>query len=197
MRLKEKFTTIFGEEVSAQEKSSLEKYVIEYYSDSVLIKKELFENDLIKNTTHVVSSLQEVNNILITENTGSFELSQQLGNYSIEELLHYTNGVLDYKRTHVIDAIGGMICIRDYNLDHLGNETSNHTEKFYRENNETRYVFEYNMDGSCLVIHDEKYDENDVFGAQIGDPVLTDFTWTGFEYFEFADPINPNDLVVI
>ena len=62
--------------------------------------------------------------------------------------------------------------------------------EYYYENNTLKYTFEYDENGDCFIIYDETDDQKDIFAWEIGQPDVS-FTWQGFEYYEFAEPIIP------
>jgi hypothetical protein len=187
-----KYLDLFGDEISSEQKNTLERYQIAYFADEKLEKAELYENGELISTRYIVYDFNEISFILKKDRNASFNLLYTDNGYRISEGLSFKNQLLTIKQVYVLDKHEHVICFRDYTLDEEGKPIGVHTEKFFYEEGEHRYVFEYNQDGTCLVIHDEKYLEN-IWGSCIGDASTTDFTWKGFEYYQFSDPLIPNN----
>ena len=104
-------------------------------------------------------------------------------------MLSYENNVLIGKSISVHDGYN-EICHRNYKVE-SGVATTLRTEKYYYNDNGLKYIFDYNADGTCFLITDEQDNQADIYEWGIGDPDYTDFTWIGFEYYQFADPVIP------
>lgn len=190
-----KYLNEIGKEISDQEKTKLDKYSKHYYMDGKKNKIESYVFNQLKGTTYFVDSQLQLQEILSKNPDASFILLYNSGGFSFSEYIGYSNSIMDEKKVFIQNELGQNICTRIYSYEGSVVKGFN-TEKSYYEDGEERYSFEYNQDGTCFLIHDMKYDQNDIYASSIGDSSKTGFTWKGMEYYEFADPIDPNNLIV-
>lgn len=190
-----KYLNEIGKEISNQEKTTLDKYSKLYYHDGKKNKIESYVFNQLKGTTYFVNSQLQLQEILSKNPNASFILLYNSGGFSFSKYIGYSNSIMDEKKVFIQNELGQNICTRIYSYNGIVVKGFN-TEKSYYEDGEERYSFEYNQAGTCFLIHDMKYDQNDIYASSIGDSSKTDFTWKGMEYYEFADPIDPNNLIV-
>ena len=155
-------------------------------------QRDYYVNGTLQNTSYVVTSQSDLDSILNNSPNTSFEYQYNQSSFNVVELRSYTASVLIDKRINVLNAAGGLVCSSFYQLLN-GILTMVSTEKYYYDiNNEDKYYFIYNADGSCFHISDLQVDDADFYAWSIGvDPDVT-FTWSGFEYYQNANPLIPN-----
>jgi len=187
-----KFTNYFGSELITYQLESISSYYKTFFEDIIPIKKERYENNELVNTSYFVSSIEAINDILLIEPNSSFDYRYIQNNFNIKESLAYQSNFLVDRFVSVYDNDGKVICFRKYDIQ---NEvtTINTTEKYYYIYGKLKYTFDYKSDGSCFIIIDEQDFQSDIYAWGIGDTDYTDFTWPGFEYYEFAEPLIPNN----
>lgn len=188
-----KYLNLFGDEITVEQKNKLNKYQIGYFSNDEIERRELYENSELISTTYHIGNPDKIVPIIEQDYNASFELLYNDNGYEVCEVITYRNKLLVNKRVYVSNKNDDLICMRDYILNPEGIPIGNSTEKYYSEKGENRYIFEYSKDGTCFMIHDEKYDQNDIFGRDIGDTSKTDFSWDNFKYYQFSDPLIPNE----
>lgn len=139
-----------------------------------------------------MNSQLQIQNILQIDPNARFKYKYEQSGYVVLNHLVYKNNILSEKIISVNDEFNNTIC---YQKNNLAGITPNYltTEKYYYdETGEVKYKFEYRVHGNCLMIYDEKIDQADVFPNTIGNPEQS-FTWTEFEYYQFAEPLIPNN----
>jgi len=187
-----KYSNELGNEITSQQIGNLDGYFKTYYENSQATKTEYYVNGALQNTSYIVQSQSDIDSILINNPTTSFEYLYNQSSYSINESTAYVEGILTEKRINVFNSTGGLICSKLYKL--INNVlTDIKTEKYYYDsNNDAKYYFIYNDDGTCFEIGDLQIDNADFYAWSIGvDPDVT-FTWTGFEYYQNANPLIPS-----
>jgi len=187
-----KYTTNYGVEVSMAQMQGLNSFTKQYIIDKILFKEEIYKENQLIGTLFYVSSQLQIQNILQTDPNARFKYKYEQSGYVVLNHLVYKNNVLSEKIISVNDESNNTICYQKNNLPGI---TPNYltTEKYYYdETGEVKYKFEYRADGNCLMIYDEQIDQADVFPNTIGNPDQS-FSWIGFEYYEFAEPLVPNN----
>ncbi len=90
-----------------------------------------------------------------------------------------------------MNSDNNLICYQVFDID-TNQIIATRTEKmYYDQYGEEKYLFDYNVDGSCFRINDSQEPQGDIHAAKIGDTSYTTFTWEGFEYYQFAEPTVP------
>lgn len=186
-----KFLDLFGIEITAEQKEDQSKYQIGYFVNDSLIKREVYENNLLINTCYYVFSHEEIEVILEDDQDASFKRMYRINGYSISEKLDFSSKLVQHKKIYVSDESDNTICFKRFHFDNMGNEIGCRTEKSYYEHDKLRYVFEYNRDETCFMIYDELHYQSDIYPSNIGNKEITTFTWSGFEYYQFAHPLFP------
>lgn len=184
-----KYTNELGNEITSQQIKSVSSYSKIFTEYNIPVKKERYENNKLVDTLYYITSQQQLSTILSTNPTVSFNYKYLQNGFKILELLSYENNVLIGKSISVYDG-DNEICHRNYKLENKV-ATTLRTEKYYYDGNGLKYTFDYNADGTCFLITDEQDYQADIYAWGIGDTDYTDFTWTGFEYYQFADPVIP------
>ncbi len=181
-----------GKDITFQETNNLDGYFKIFYDNDHPTKKEYYVNGALRSTSYIVQRQSDIDSILINNPTTSFEYSYYQSSYNINELTAYVQGVLMEKRSNVFNSAGRLICSKLYRLKNDSLTVIN-TEKYhYDSNNEDKYYFIYNNDGACFQVFDLQLDSADFYVWSIGvDPNIT-FTWSGFEYYQNAEPLVPN-----
>jgi hypothetical protein len=133
--------------------------------------------------------MEIVDELSINPNS-TFDYIYNENGFKIHEIRSYQNNVLIDKVIKVYDLNDKIICYRDYEIED-GNILSYVTEKkYYDENENLLYSFDYNEDGTCFLISNEQEDQADIYAWSVGEPDVS-FTWDGFEYYQNAEPLIP------
>lgn len=191
MKIVIKFQNEFGHEISQQQiTNGLEHYSKVFYEDGVLTMEETYSNGVLVNTSKYVSSEVEIVNELLINPNATFDYIYYESGYRLHEIRSYQQGFLIDKVTKVYDLNSKIICYRDYEIKE-GNIISYSTEKkYYDENANLLYSFDYSDDGSCFLIANELEDQADIYAWSVGEHGVN-FTWQGFEYYKNAEPLIP------
>lgn len=192
MSIKQIYANRFGNELSENQVRTQGDFLIKFYDNEILTKIETYSKGTLVGTSHNLQSSDSIPSILESNPNASFQVETQNGNYSLAECLLYQNKVLVGKQIFLTrSSDDNMIC--RHLFDPLSNAiVHNRTiKKYYNVNGDELYEFEYKADGSCFYINNlQPYGDN-VYAADIGvDPDL-DFTWQGFEYYQFSEPLIP------
>lgn len=169
-----------------------EEYAAELFLDKGrIIFEKRYQNRELYQTLYYAYSPQEIADILKHEKNASIVFEYVAGSFTITAYKNYKDGIETDKHVSVENSKGECICFAKYALvkGQLA-QINNATDKNYYENEELKYVFEYNEDGNCFMIHNYQDEQNDIFGREIGRPGVK-FTWKGFEYYQYAAPIIP------
>lgn len=191
MSISIKYNNEFGNEISFSQINKIENYSKIYSENDLPFKKERFQNGLLINISFYVTSQAQIDNILLINPNTSFEYEHMVYGSKIKEFLSYENNQLVCKGILAYNANGENIGYCEYKLENdvFIIET---TEKYYYENGELKYTFDYNdNDGTLYMIYNYFDPQSDIYPEDIGNPDKTDFTWTGFEYYQNAEPIIP------
>lgn len=172
-------------------------YHVEIFEGDRKIKNEHFSEGILVGISYYISSLDEIPSLLVGTSDTCFIKEHTIRNHTIREYLDYKGGALIRKRVWVADSPhDNLICIQDTYYDSLTNLPVNtNIEKSYfnREGLEI-YRFEYFPNGSCLHIHNMQEYQCDIYPDKIGVDPSIDFSWEGFEYYKYAEPIVPNTI---
>ncbi|MFC6269262.1 hypothetical protein [Frigoriflavimonas asaccharolytica] len=186
-----KFKNIYGKDITNNQTTSLKEYLKEFYIDGILKKSERIENSKVEFTYYYLDDSENINNLLplyLNKKVSFYNISF-VNNLKLEVIYSYENGILVGRCKSVIDSGNKIVCYQG--LDISGLPINTETRKYFYENNEPKYTFEYDENGDCFIIYDDTTDQQDIFAWDIGDPNLTSFSWQGFEYYEHAEPIIP------
>jgi len=191
MSISIKYNNYLGDDISYSQVNNLQEYYKVFLENNLHFKEERYQNGLLVNTSFYVTSQSQIDTLLLTNPGVSFEYEHLVNGHKVKEYLSYNNSILAYKRILVYNSIGETICYCRYKLE--GNIfIPEETEKYYYENGELKYKFDYiNNDGNLYMIYDEEFYQSDIYPEDIGNSDKTDFTWTGFEYYQNAEPIIP------
>jgi hypothetical protein len=185
-----------NDEITLEQARRLTKYRVMVYEGDRKLRYETHTNGLKSHTSYYINSDVEIQEILSTEPNASFAIESKLGEYRISDNRSYRDRILTNWRIYAEDtSMNEIICMQI--IDPLtGSVIHNRTEKSYFDANGTEiYVFSYNADGSCFFIEKVQEYQTDFYAKNIGnDPDLT-FTWQGFEYYEYSEPVVPKDVV--
>ncbi len=184
-----KYTDQMGNEVGEEQRYALEHFFKTYYKDGKPVKCEIYKQGKFLRHIYHVRTEDEIRSILVAEPTVSFEYEYYQNNCRIRESRSYENGIVTPSWFSVYDNTGNYICSAQFEAD-KGELKPLRIEKYYYENGERKYEFNYNKDGSCFIIYDMQEYQSDIYAWSIGEPHIK-FTWDGFEYYRTAEPIIP------
>lgn len=187
-----KYTNYFGHEIAFDQTSNIDGYFKAFYENNQVVKRERYESGELKNTSYVMYSQSDIDSFLMNNPNASIEYIYNQSSYSLIEHLVYAQGVMLERWVEVFNSTGALICFKKYKIVN-GVLTAIGTDKHYYDiNNQEKYFFVYNEDCTCFEVCDMQIDEADFYAWSIGvDPEVT-FTWTGFEYYQYAEPLIPN-----
>jgi len=192
MSIKNIYTNSLGNEISTKQAIQLGKYLLKVYENDILVRIESYSKDVLLGTSYNLSSKNEVSSILSLDSNASFQIKTQQGNYVSYECLTYQNNHLIDKQIfleHI--TLKEIICRHFYNAETDTIIHSNTIKRYYDQNGIEIYSFDYNEDGTCFFINKPQEYQTDFYAKNIGvDPDL-DFTWLGFEYYQFSEPLIP------
>ena len=184
------FLNEYNTEVSSSQALNLDIFYKKIFNGLNELRWEVYEKGILTKTGYYISSLTEIQGILMVNPDASFSLKTVVNNYHVIESLTYKNGSRVRKAITVVDIrIDEIICNQSY--DTLTDQPIHTaTDKFYYENGLEKYQFSYSADGSCFEIQQQEYQE-DFYAHNIGHDPDISFTWTGFEYYQFSSPYLP------
>ena len=189
MAIANKYTDFFGNLITSEQAQQLEQYIVQVFNDGVHVKNEIYSKEGLKNILYIINSSSQIDDILQEDSNPSFEISYQQSVYTVVENLAYQNSILIGK-TVIVFKDDNEICISKFNVLQ-DTPLFNSTEKFSNVDDEVKYIFTYDFNGNCVMIYDNLQDQADIFPNTIGvDPDQT-FTWVGFKYYQFAEPLIP------
>lgn len=178
-----------GNEFSIQRETS-NGYETEIRSkNDILISQTILKDGKFESISYFVFSIEQLNKMIEQNNMISFIYRHFQNSYRIDEYLDYNNQILTGKMISVYNSNNESICFQKHQIVN-GETISKFTEKSYYENGEEKYAFEYNQDGTCFMIDSVQTCQDDIFGWEIGTS-KTNFTWKGFEYYQFQNPLLP------
>ncbi|MFD2581075.1 hypothetical protein ACFSR6_01140 [Pedobacter vanadiisoli] len=186
------YTNNLGNEISIKQASQLENYQVKVYENDILLWIESYSKDVLLGTSYNLSSKNEISSILNLDSNASFQITTQLGNYVSYECLAYQNSNLIDKQIFLEHHTSKeIICRHFYNAETNTIIHSNTIKRYYDQNGIEIYSFDYNEDGTCFFINKTQEYQTDFYAKNIGvDPDL-DFTWQGFKYYQFSEPLIP------
>jgi hypothetical protein len=161
----------------------------DYFENGNLIHRTHFENGEFKARLYFAFSIEQVNQLIDDSPTIKIIYRTWKNGYQIDEYIDCIDKILTAKRISVTNKSGDNICFRLLQFENGAVKLST-TEKSYFEHGELKYLFDYNPDGTCFMVNNFQSYQEDVFASDIGTD-KTDFTWKGFEYYQFADPLVP------
>lgn len=194
MAITNKLKNIYGLEISNEQANMLVEYFDEKLINGEVKKIDVIENKLVERTYYYyyLDDSESISSLLPTYQNKkvSFYNVSYVNNYKVEDIYSYENGVLKGRSKSILNNQKQLICYQK--LDLITNQIINNaTQKFYYENNKSRYTFEYDEFGNCFMIHDNMFAQEDIFAWDIG-ANETSFTWQGFEYYQQAQPLIPS-----
>lgn len=166
----------------------------EEYSRELFLNKEKiifekrYQNKKLYQTLYYAYNQDEITEILKNEKNACIVFVHFKNSFKITEHKNYMDGIETDKNLSVENSRGECICFTKYKLVN-GQllQISQETDKNYYENEQLKYVFEYDENGNCFMIHNYQDPQGDIFGWEIGKPNVK-FTWDGFEYYKNAIP---------
>ncbi|RRJ92887.1 hypothetical protein [Flavobacterium macacae] len=162
-----------------------------FFINEKIIFEKRYQDDQLYQTLYYAYSQYEITDILKNEINATIVYEYFENSFKITEYKNHKDGIETDKNVSVENSNGECICFTKYKLvDGQLSQISTETDKNYYETGELKYVFEYNEDGSCFMIHNYQDPQGDIFGWDIGKPDIK-FTWEGFEYYKNAEPIIP------
>jgi hypothetical protein len=186
-----KFQNEFGHEITQDQiNNGLSYYSKVFYENGKPTIEETYNYGELVNTSKYVSNEMEIVNELAMNPNSTFDYIYYDNGFKLHEIRSYQNNILIDKVLKVYDSSNKMICYRDYEIED-GNILSYVTEKkYYDENENLLYSFDYNENGSCFLISNEQEGQADVYAWSVGEPGVS-FIWQGFDYYQNADPVIP------
>lgn len=187
LRYKNEFRQIISEEQANLMKS----YSRETYEDSVLKFTEEIEGNNVRCVHYYLSPNEKMDDVLLAFDVDIvIYVRQKHGEYTIVESFQYKDSILMSRTQSILNKNLDNICFA--HMDVLSNEIiQNSIVKYYYEpQGELKYLFDYNPDDTCFMITDQQGFADDIMSWEIGQPDCK-FSWEGFEYYQFANPIIP------
>ena len=186
-----KYTNKFGIEITENQiNQGLDYYTKIFLENGVPFIEETYKEGVLVNVSKYVSSELEISNELQNNPNSTFDYIYFQSGYKVHEIRVYIQGLIEQKVVSVYNINDKIICYRKYKIDN-GNFIGQRTEKsYYDSSGKLLYNFDYNEDGSCFLISNEQEPQADIYAWSIGDPDVT-FSWQGFEYYQFEDPLVP------
>ncbi|MBB5332899.1 hypothetical protein [Chryseobacterium koreense] len=179
----------YGIEIPINQALQLEEYSKYISIDNKLKKIEAFENGIVNILNYYLDINEDSASVLsqyINIETVVLIKSEQLFNCIKEEGYTYEGGQLTGRTVSIIKD-NQTICFRLLNLQ----EQPLRTTKYFYENGEEKYDFEYNEDGTCFMIYKNNEFGEDILAANIGQPGVN-FSWDEVgDYYKNANPIIP------
>jgi hypothetical protein len=186
----ETFTDEFGIEFTIKKEKIVDYDIHTYLENGKEKFKKVFDNGVFSYVAYFAYSKEDLENIIEKYKTVKIEYIHFVNSYKVVEYITYRNKVLEERNISVIDSNNNNICFRKHEIEN-GKEISFWNEKNYYENGEMKYLFDYNKDGTCFIVND--YESlSDIYPHNIGTE-KTNFTWIGFEYYQFSEPLIPNE----
>ncbi|MDB5150316.1 MAG: hypothetical protein JWQ57_4336 [Mucilaginibacter sp.] len=182
----------YGDEITFAQASQLTKYRIMVSEGNKRLRYETYTNGLKSHTSYYINSEAEIQGILTMDPNASFIIESVNGKYTISDERSYRSGILAGKRMYADDTVlNEIICMQI--IDPMtGVVIHNQTEKSYFDAGGTEiYSFSYNADGSCFFIEKVQEFQTDFYATAIGNDPDIDFTWQGFEYYQYSEPLIP------
>ncbi|WP_293785803.1 hypothetical protein [uncultured Pedobacter sp.] len=192
MSTKQVYANNFGKEISENQVNKSGDYLLKFYNEDKLIKIQQYLKGVLEGTSYNLNSNDDIQSILTLDPNCSFQIESQQGNYKLYECISYENKVMVDRQVFVEPRLlNKTICRHVYNI--ATNTVKHvHTIKIYYDvNGKDLYEFEYNDQGECVYVNNLQEYQANFYAANIGiDPDL-DFTWQGFEYYQFSEPLIP------
>ena len=197
MSTKQIYANHFGSEISEKQVNKLGDYLLKHYDDEILTKTERYSKGVLVVTSYNLISNDNIQSILDLDPDASFQIESQQGDYKLFECLLYKDKIIVDKQIYVeIIPINKTICRHYFDLPSNTIEHTNTIKIYYDVNGEQLYEFEYKADGTCLYINNLQEYQSDFYAQDIGvDPDL-EFTWQGFEYYQFSEPLIPTGPII-
>ena len=157
------------------------------------IYEKCYENSKFYKAYYYAFSTDEIQYILAHDKNASIKFESTENGCKIEACSNFENGIETTKIVSVTNSAGEFICLKKYALvNGILTSINNDTEKSYYENNELKYVFEYNADGSCFMIHNYDDYQDDIFAWELDKPNAK-LNWDDFAYYKSVDPLVPQE----
>lgn len=187
-----KYTNEFGHDITSQQINDIDGYFKVFYENNQVVKRERYESGELKNTSYVMYSQSDIDSFLLNNPNVSIEYQHIEASYNLIEYISYVQGAIMEKMVVVFNSTGAIICFKKYKIVNSVLTAIRTDKHYYDINNQEKYFFVYNEDGTCFEVCDLQIDNADFYAWSIGvDPEVT-FTWTGFEYYKYAEPLIPN-----
>ncbi|GGI27581.1 hypothetical protein [Pedobacter mendelii] len=197
MSTKQIYANRFGNEIFENQVNKLGDYLLKHYDDEILTKIETYSKGVLVVTSYNLISHDNVQSILDSDPHASFQIESQQGDYKLFECLSYKDKILVDKQIYVeIIPINETICRHYFDLPSNAIKHTSTIKIYYDLNGKELYEFEYNADGTCFHINNLQEYQSDFYAHNIGvDPDL-EFTWQGFEYYQFSEPLIPTGPII-
>lgn len=187
------FTNIYGDSLSSQQINMIKDYRKEYFVNNIFKKSEEFINGVLNNVRYDLEDGESINNIISLYNSSVtiFFFKQISMQNSCRELSvkKYISGNLD-SESILIEKINSDEEIIYDKTTNSSNGVVTKYEKYYYENDELRYMFEYFDNGDVYkIISFEGIDSKEFHYLS---DLFTNFNWIGLEYYKKGIPKFPN-----
>jgi len=191
MEKQTKYINELGAEVTIERRvyEAINTVEEDYSENGKLIHRTIFEGEVFQTLLYFAFSVDEINLLVGKHSTVSIIHRMWENGFLVEEYIQYVDKIIASKRIAVINSRGENICFRHVQFEN-GITKEVGTEKRYFKDGQEKYLFDYNSDGTCFMINNTQSFQEDIFPWDIGTD-KTDFTWTGHEYYKFADPLVP------
>ena len=186
------FTNICGNIITEQQLQMSGSYYKNYFTNGLLKKTENFVNNSLVYVRYNLDDGESIGNVISSYNSSIkisfFKVVSIQNNHNELSVKTYISGNLVSESTFVekIDSDEEIIYDKTVN-------TSNGViityEKYYYENDELRYVFEYFDNGDVYMIN--SIDGNDTEVIHHQSDSFANFDWTGLDYYKKGIPVFP------
>jgi len=184
-----KYKNNFGKEITFNQMQQSQVYTKHYNIDGKVKIVERIEEGVLESVNYYLDSNETINFILPNYSNVKivvFVKTEVLVNCIKEDNYIYENGFLTGRSIEIF-KYGFRICFRSLDLQ----EQPIRTTKYFYENGEEKYDFEYKNDGTCFMIYKNNEFGEDILAANIGQPGVS-FSWDEVgDYYKNADPIIP------
>ena len=184
------YTNAYGEFVSSQQLYNLNYFEKHYFVDDLIKKKEFYIDGFLSKLSYYTSNEENLIDLIeLFKNTKVTFYSNKIsyGQYNQYESLVYDKNVLTNKSLLIIDGLEKIICEKKVNI--LDNTVIQY-EKYFYENDELIYLFQFKNDGSLRsIIHFDDLNGTEEFYHD--SQKALEFDWTNLSYYKTGEPIIP------